>query len=354
MTLKPDLKHERIVFAESLQGAEIGKILTLCSFCLIVYEYMITLDDELTYFWNGRWTPSRVLFFLNRYIPPVMIFLNVIGYVIVDPSPTFCDRGIHAIFFLNTFAIGVIQGILTARVWYLFQGGRTIQICVICGFLASIICSFSLLYISGNTITIILAEDLNILFPNFRNVGCKATRPDDYWRTFVPSLILHTILYFLTAVRAIRNRRLLKESPVLKRLLRDGGFFYFVVFVSVGLTAICSFISKSPKINIPAIYSPFLLTTTSIAVTRILFSIHSLAEKLGSDSAWLLTHVQLSRVGWRRGAHEGEIIVERDTTYDDDDLESKDSYPMKAGSVRSLVTTTRIGVHDEPWYGRPL
>lgn len=30
-----------------------------------------------------------------------------------------------------------------------------------------------------------------------------------------------TILYILTAVRALRNRRLLKDAPVLKRLLRE-------------------------------------------------------------------------------------------------------------------------------------
>ena len=90
-------------------------------------------------------------------------------------------------------------------------------------------------------------------------------------------------------------------------------------------------------------------------MSRVLFSIHSLAAKLGSDSAWLLTHAQLTRVEWRMGSHEGEIIIECDTNYDDDDdqnLEGADSFPMKPGLP--LMRTTCVGVHNQPWYGRPL
>ncbi|KAG6864806.1 hypothetical protein C0991_007029 [Blastosporella zonata] len=75
--------------------------------------------------------------------------------------------------------------------------------------------------------------------------------------------------------------------------------------------------------------------------SRVLFSIHSLADKLGSDSAWLLNNVELSRVGWRTGKHEGELIVESFTVYaeDDGDVESvKEKLSMKE---------TRVGVFSE-------
>ncbi|KAG5639646.1 hypothetical protein H0H81_008807 [Sphagnurus paluster] len=89
----------------------------------------------------------------------------------------------------------------------------------------------------------------------------------------------------------------------------------------------------------------FLLTTTSIAVSRVMLSIHSLAHKLGSDSAWLLNNVELSRVCWRRGAHEGELIIELDTIHSPDDEEC-DSYSISKGSVYSLKET-RVGMYDE-------
>lgn len=91
-----------------------------------------------------------------------------------------------------------------------------------------------------------------------------------------------------------------------------------------------------------------MLTVTSIAISRVLFSIHSLADKLGSDSAWLLNNVELSRVGWRRGTHDGELIIERNTVYSEDDVESK--FDSASLSGRSLLKTTRVGVYnDSSW-----
>jgi hypothetical protein len=93
-----------------------------------------------------------------------------------------------------------------------------------------------------------------------------------------------------------------------------------------------------------------MLTITSIGVSRVLFSIHSLADKLGSDSAWLLNNVELSRVGWKRGAHDGELIIERNTVYSEDDLESKFDGSSFSGHSAHSLKYSRVGVFDErPW-----
>ncbi|KAL0951937.1 hypothetical protein HGRIS_008589 [Hohenbuehelia grisea] len=149
-------------------------------------------------------------------------------------------------------------------------------------------------------------------------LGCRASRPKRFWRIFLPPLVLHTLLYFLTVLRALRSKQLLKDSPVLKRLLRDGGIFYFITFVSIGYTAVAAFLENVPQINIPAIYSSFVLALTSICVSRVMLSIQSLAAQLGFDTAWLLNNVDLSRVQWRHGEREGELIVDLDSAYEDD------------------------------------
>jgi hypothetical protein len=41
-----------------------------------------------------------------------------------------------------------------------------------------------------------------------------------------------------------------------------------------------------------------------------MLSIRSLAATYDVDPTWLLSHAELSRVHWRRGANEGEIYVE--------------------------------------------
>jgi len=331
---------DKIDLIHSLEGAEIARIISIACFSLAVYEYMITLDEEIKYFWSGKWTASRILFLLNRYLTLGIIVIGVTLYSIPGPSPDLCKKGIQSVFLLNVVAIIAIQGVLVVRIWYLFQDNKVVRMGIIAGFVASVVASLLFLYFAANVIVIITATELKTNFPTMVTEGCKADRPPNFWRIYLPSLVLHTALYILTALRALRNRRLLKNAPVLKRLLRDGGFFYFVVFISVILTTVGSLVQGSPTINVPAIYSHFLLTTTSVAVSRVMFSIHSLAHKLGSDSAWLLNNVELSRVGWRRGAREGELIVERFVSLDDcfSDAHSASKISLKE---------TRVGVFDE-------
>jgi len=88
----------------------------------------------------------------------------------------------------------------------------------------------------------------------------------------------------------------------------------------------------------------FPVATASVAASRVMLSIHSFAAKLGSDSAWLLNNIELSRVPWRYGASEGELIVDRFAqgfgadTDEDADADEKDS----ARSV-SVLKMSRVG-----------
>ncbi|KAJ6479287.1 hypothetical protein C8R47DRAFT_1219216 [Mycena vitilis] len=360
----------------SIQGAEIARTILIALFSLSVYEWAITLDEEMRYFWTGSWGMSRILFLVvcpillirkyaskvyfvqNRYLSPAISILalfckyqysevlRVLTELQVYPYRTqafICKRGIQTLFVISIVALGVVQAMLVVRVWYLFGQSRLTRMAMISAFMITNIIS---LYFA-----VVSAIELQVT-PNLVNLhihGCRASRPPRFWRLWLPSLVLHTLLYCLTAYRALKNRRMFKEAPILKRLVRDGGFFYFVVFISILFTAIGSFLSQYPSINIPAIYANFTVATTSIAASRVMLSIHSLAAKLGSDSAWLLNNIELSRVPWRRGATEGEIIVDR---FRRDPEEDDDYYGVSespSASVASLKTS-RVGRwNDETW-----
>ncbi|KAJ4467344.1 hypothetical protein C8R41DRAFT_52496 [Lentinula lateritia] len=81
--LSPDLLKAIIA---SLEGSEIARIVNIACLALSVYEWSITLDQEIEYFWTGKWTISRILFFLNRYIPPFLVMLGLIEFSIPNPS----------------------------------------------------------------------------------------------------------------------------------------------------------------------------------------------------------------------------------------------------------------------------
>jgi len=325
----------------SLEGAEVAKVVNIAFLALTVYEWLITLDQEIEYFWTGKWTLSRLLFFFNRYIPAFIVMFSLLLMSIPNPSTEFCIPAVQFSFFATIIALGIVQAMLIIRVWYLFLSQKFVQYGIMVLWAISMVVSL--------TYTGIAATHLDLLNgSNFAldSSGCRVARPVNFWRIFFPSLILHTILYVLTALRALRNRRVLKEAPVLKRLLRDGGLFFFVVFVSVGFTAVGSFLKDIPQINIPVIFSNYLIAVTSIAMSRIMFSIHSLASHLGSETGWLLSNVELRRIEWKKGATEGEIIV--DCTPDSDDLESYGD-EFRDGTLRSqsALKMSRVGMFND-------
>ncbi|KAF8204066.1 hypothetical protein BJ912DRAFT_225371 [Pholiota molesta] len=211
--------------------------------------------------------------------------------------------------FLNSVAIGVIQAILITRVWFLFPGEKPVQFALIFFFMISlsasaVFLSLSLHELSAFNFPVQIANKYNI-------VGCHAARPSAFWRVYLPFLILHTGLYAMTAYHAITNWDNWHQVNLRRRLLRDGGIFYLVVFFTVGFGSIGSFFTRIPQINIPAIFSPIILSITSIATNRIMFSLRDITANAESSLEWSPIHSVPSKAVY---SEEAEMFATRKRT----------------------------------------
>ncbi|KAK0465965.1 uncharacterized protein EV420DRAFT_1636517 [Desarmillaria tabescens] len=311
-------------------------------FTTVVFDesLLCTLHAIVSHDWHVS-SIAFILLLCSLYILQCYPYLILEGNCKFSDIPPRCVPALEFIFVGNITAIAIIQAMLVLRVWYLFSASKKIRIITVSSFILSLTTSMLFSIVAALKVKILQADiPPSPEFIHFEVLGCQVSRPPMFWRIYLPSLFLHTLLYILTAFRALQNRRTLKQAPVMKRLLRDGGLFFFIVFVSVGFTSIGSFFDNYPQLNIVVMYSNFLVTVTSIAVSRVMFSIHSLAAHLGSDTVWLLNNVELSRVNWRRGNTEGEIIVE-ECSRELDDEEASRSDQLDA------MKTTRIGVYNE-------
>ncbi|KII93118.1 hypothetical protein PLICRDRAFT_49194 [Plicaturopsis crispa FD-325 SS-3] len=274
-----------------LWGIETARRLAVASFMLFVYEHVLTIDKEIKYFWfKKEWSVSRTLYLSNRYLPYATLT---------------CRRGIQTVLWLSTVNMAIIQAVLVFRIWHLFPRSpcaRTlcISICSICSIATVITTGF----VSAN-----LQPPVEI--PGLVVMGCTVPPPSAMWHVFVPPFVLHTALFLFPVVRAFRTPQM-DKAPLMKRLLLDGGVFYVVVFISVGFSGIGAILTQYPSINIPAIYSNFMVAVTSVSISRVMLSIRSLAASLSSDPEWVLNHAELMRLHWKRGAYAGEIVVDVD------------------------------------------
>ncbi|KAH7917033.1 hypothetical protein BV22DRAFT_1052735, partial [Leucogyrophana mollusca] len=91
-----------------------------------------------------------------------------------------------------------------------------------------------------------------------------------------------------------------------------GGPLYFVATLSLLYTLIASSMTDAPDAYIPATESFFVQAMITVAVCHTMLSLRTLAARLHVDPGWLLSHSELSRVRYRRGLNDGELLVDID------------------------------------------
>ncbi|KAE9397437.1 hypothetical protein BT96DRAFT_883957 [Gymnopus androsaceus JB14] len=269
----------------------------------------------------------------------------------------FCTVNFVAGFTIATVGLMGVQAVLIIRIWYLFSHSWSIRALSIGTFIANAALSSYFLFQnvyeeqhSPETSAKVVAL-FKEFFPNFEPRGCTFFIPDNMYRLFLPGLVLHTLLYVFTTLRAFRIPKALRDAPVMSRLLKDGGIFYTVVVLAVAFQTAGAIMIKVPQVNIPSLFSNFMHTVCSVAVTRLMLRFKSLAADIGYDEVWILSHVELQRLAWKKGDRDGEIIVEAASPVSDEEYDSefgKIQPRPKAGlQVSRAGAFESVGVFDD-------
>ncbi|KAF9244165.1 hypothetical protein BU15DRAFT_71728 [Melanogaster broomeanus] len=314
----PQIDENQLPQLSSLISAH---YLEIACFTLLVYDYVLTLGQEVEHFWTGSWTSSRILFLLNRYIPfGIMIFLTTGEYLCFrSVIPT--DEAFPKFYSEQT---------------YLCSCTHTTRII----FFSSI---FALCINQGQHIQLAFDRDPALTDP------ASSSHPSPPRMVHVPSQSpsAHRRLLQLRRMRpgsahthGAKHIRIVFHANQLghigPRLLcascfgsleigfeaaLDGAQGSVADEASPGVRA--AWYTSSPWINYPA-YSNLTLVVNAVAVSRLMLSARSLAGKLRTDPRWLLNPTELGRVNWRyvvatTGAEDEvenygyDIMVEQDT-----------------------------------------
>ncbi|KAF8989399.1 hypothetical protein BDZ89DRAFT_1173788 [Hymenopellis radicata] len=107
--------------SEDLLNHQATRFAFVAGFTILVYDIVLTLAAEITRVWGHRWSLGKALFFLNRYIPPIVLAVNMYS-ALCDPSANLnvCHTYfvISAVF--NILCIAIVQVILALRTYALY------------------------------------------------------------------------------------------------------------------------------------------------------------------------------------------------------------------------------------------
>jgi len=119
--------------------------------------------------------------------------------------------------------------VIVLRIWYLYRHSTTARILAVVSFVTCVTAECVALGVSFKD----LHSEINPLpSVHILGLGCMAPPPAKLWRMFIPTFVLHTILYIFTAYRGIKHRSTVAEAaPLMKRLFREYAIVQFLKLV---------------------------------------------------------------------------------------------------------------------------
>jgi|SRR6188768_4509974 len=71
--------HMLLALLEKAAFAQAWHYTAFAAITVLVWDYLLTFNDELNFFWRGRKSWPAALFFLNRYLPILAMGFNAVG-----------------------------------------------------------------------------------------------------------------------------------------------------------------------------------------------------------------------------------------------------------------------------------
>ncbi|KAG2144275.1 hypothetical protein DEU56DRAFT_237172 [Suillus clintonianus] len=242
---------------------------------LLVYDYFLTLQDEILYIWHAPWTVVKVLFLLNRYgnlIGQTYIRLEEAG-LLAHSSMAFCQSFTYfttCFVFLSTESIHIL---VLMRAWAIWGTPKRVSTILIWSYV-----SYVLILIATSLHRI---NTIHLSFPHLNVTQiCVGSFPKYVWLMYFGSLILDTVLFVLT-MRSLRRYsrefQQLYPSNLLHMLFRDAIMLFLTsVFNNALIIASLTAYPHNPKHFLGKGFSTPLL---SVAGQRLVLNLRGLKTR---------------------------------------------------------------------------
>ncbi|KAI3616519.1 hypothetical protein WG66_011600 [Moniliophthora roreri] len=234
-----------------LSVVETTKYAELAASTIILFDHLITLDDEVELIWKSSWSIGKVLFFINRYYTLASVIINnyaLFGASVSDSvsatisSPhtssalMFDNYSCHRFFYwqgsTGLFACMIAEIILQMRLYALYFLNRRVLAIMVTTF---ILTSASAAAIMGVVLSGVEAKSK---IPFIPTTFCFPSNVPHYFYAFwIPILTFETVLCSLALFRGYQTFRT-SGSPfqsgqrLIGVLIRDSVVYFLVMFAT--------------------------------------------------------------------------------------------------------------------------
>jgi len=239
----PTLQVMRDTLITIANAAWIGRRATLAGWVLLVYDWVISFDQEVDLIWDKPWNIAKGLYYFNRYIPLMLLCVHTMIYLNLDVSKSTCLFWFQFEGWTGMTCIGAVEAILATRVWALWDGNRIILGILLFGLAAEMaVMSFIL----GTTSSRL--DTISEVFPGVEFKVCIPLNTPPYFFAFwIPPLAFGTMVLILACYRGLTSVQFgLRDlgKTLVAVILRDS-VMYFAAIVATDLLCTTVWLQRS-------------------------------------------------------------------------------------------------------------
>lgn len=222
-------------------------------YTLLLYDYFLTLGDEVEYIWKAPWTPVKSVYLANRYtvlLGQTVICIQETGVIAAVTGGCRAYAiflGVYTLVSLETAHVLVVF-----RAWAIWGGNRLILRSMVLGYVA---CLVSLI------VAVAKEEDISNFEPSVKFI-CYEPAPDQAWLFYFGSLVVDTLLFCMTMSGLWSYRKSFSRGSLdlIKALMRDVTVFYIinVCYDALGIVSMTTYQNSPIALGVSAIMAPVL------------------------------------------------------------------------------------------------
>ncbi|KAL0946530.1 hypothetical protein HGRIS_012739 [Hohenbuehelia grisea] len=217
------------------------KYVDVATYALLLYDYGLTLDREVSLVWSSSWNATKIFFLLARYVPFVDAANAFYHNTSASISSEFCLMSYRSSGWLALASICICIVILSIRAWAVSGRQRLLTFGLpVYGSILWVI-AVILLWMELNGMEFFTRERLSVGFHFY--YGCLLSKaPGLLYILWIIMFMAEATLVILMLVRGFTMYRTGGFSAFLVGLYKDG-FQYYVFVFAVSLLGIIASIS---------------------------------------------------------------------------------------------------------------
>ncbi|KAI0342229.1 hypothetical protein BDW22DRAFT_1429098 [Trametopsis cervina] len=187
---------------------------------LLIYDYLLNVNKEVTLMWPMRFGFVKILFFLTRYMPFVDVTLVLYYQLKENITAQTCERLYTSAGWMIVIGISIAEAILVVRTWAIWGQGKRMA-CILAA--VFVVCLTPVLVIEH----IFLQSVAFSPHPGRATPGCLLSGGSSIIAvSFAIVILFETFVLILTLIKGVQHYRWGGYRGVVAVFYRDGVLFY--------------------------------------------------------------------------------------------------------------------------------